>query len=97
MRHRLSYARRWRDRRWLTSKSSLSTEAVVDVLELIQIEVEHRPLVLMALCLGDLLRQTVHPQRSVGQAGEVVVIGQVVDDFLHLVPFGNVAHHAYLN
>ncbi len=66
--------------------------AVVDVLEVIQVEVEYRQMALVALGLGDLLRQAVQPQQAVGQASERIIVGQVFHHALRPPALGDIPH-----
>jgi hypothetical protein len=72
-------------------------ERVVDVLEVVEVDEEHRDLALGALRVGDGMREAVLQQRAVRQPREVVVVGQVLDPLLDHLAVGDVArveHHA---
>jgi len=66
-------------------------EAVVDVLEAVEIEEQQGDLGTVALGTGDGAAQAVAKQGAVGEAGEGVVVGQVGEAFFGLAPLGDVA------
>ncbi len=54
-------------------------ERVVDVLEVIEVEKQQGTAQIVALVQGNLLHQALHEQGAVGQVGQRVVIGQMLD------------------
>ena len=66
-------------------------ERVVDVLEMIQIEIEQCATQIVASQQGDLLVETIQQQGAIGQVGQRVVVGQVVDLCLCLFQLADVA------
>ncbi len=65
-------------------------ERVVDDLEVIEVEAQHRQRFLGALGLRQHEAEVVAEQRAVGQAGEQVVVGLVVHGFLGLLALGDI-------
>ena len=66
------------------------TQRVIDVLESVQIEKQHRQLFTLPPCAGQSTLQPIHEERPVGQAGQGIVIGQEVDLRLGCLPVGDV-------
>ena len=64
-------------------------ERVIDALEVIEIEIEHRELA-AAAHQRKLLLELLAQQHAVGQFGERIVVRQVRDPLLRLLPFGDV-------
>jgi hypothetical protein len=69
-------------------------EGVVDRLEAVEVEQQHRGAAAVAPCLQQALAQAVVEQRAVGQVGERVVVGEVQDARFGLLAFGDVGEDA---
>ncbi len=69
-------------------------EAVIDVLEMVEVEQQQADLGAVAARLGDRLGQAVHQQGAVGQAGQGVVQGQVTYTRLGVLARADVAEGA---
>ena len=69
-------------------------ERVVDQLEAVEVKEEHGRVVAVAPRLGDGLADAVVKQRSVGQAGERVVVGEEMHVLLGLLALGDVRESA---
>ena len=70
------------------------TDAVVDQLEAIQVDVEHGAAVGLAFAAAHALGDAIHQQRPVGQAGEGVVQGVVDQALLGVAPLGDIRERA---
>ncbi|MNG93821.1 hypothetical protein D3C79_528030 [compost metagenome] len=68
-------------------------EAVVDVLETVEVEEQHRTLAIGDLRTVECCLQAVLEQRAVGQAGERVMVGLVVELGLGVLEAGDVGEH----
>ena len=66
-------------------------ERIVDVLEVVEVEKQQRTAQVVALEQGNLLAQAVHQQGAIGQVGQGVVVGQVLDLCLGLLEVADVA------
>ena len=71
-------------------------QAVVDVLEAVQVQVEHRHLLRMAFGPIDGVLQTRQHEQPIGQAGERVVVRQVLQPFLGLSQLADVGEHRHV-
>jgi len=74
--------------------AELVPERVVDVLEVVEVEVEHREPAIGAQ-VGDRLSQTFAQQHAVGQIGQSVVMRHMRDDFLRAAALGDVFMGGY--
>ncbi len=68
-------------------------EAVVDLLEVVEIEHHHGDPAALAARLAHRLAQAVEQQRAVGQAGQRVVMGEMADLLLDALALGDVEQH----
>ena len=68
-------------------------ERIVDVLEAVQVEEQHRDAAALPARAHDRARQPLRQQRAVGQAGQRVVVGQVAQFLLGALLVGDVAEH----
>src|SRR6185369_11013469 len=64
-----------------------------DYLETVQVEEENPHVPPVAVSQGDCLTHPVIEERPVGEPGESVVIGQLLDLLLGLFPFGDVTDY----
>jgi hypothetical protein len=71
--------------------AGLMAEFVVDDLEAVEIEEHQRHRLAVALGAGHGLAEAVAEQHAIGQAGQAVVVGQVLQLLLHLVLLGCIA------
>ena len=69
-------------------------ERVVDVLEAVEVEEQHRDARVLPARAHDRARQALRQQRAVGQAGEGVVVGEVAQFLLGALLVGDVVDHA---
>ena len=69
------------------------TEVVVDRLEPVQVQVEQGHRLTVAVEAGDGLLQPVVEQHPVGQAGQVVVGGELAQEPLGILQIGDVPGH----
>jgi len=69
-------------------------QRVVDQLEVVEVEVEQRELAALAAGLGEVAAELLLEHRSVGQAGQRVVVSQEGDLSLGLAPLGHVLPRA---
>ena len=74
--------------------AGLVAEAVVDGLEAVEVDEQHGQRLAAALVAGQRLAQAVLHQAAVGQAGEGVVVGRLVELFLLLLVLRDVAGDA---
>ena len=72
----------------------LVPQAVVDQLEVVQVDEHQRALALRALATAQRLLQAVEQQAAVGQAGQRVVVRQVTDFLLGRLALGDVGERA---
>ncbi|HYE40858.1 MAG TPA: hypothetical protein VEB23_13055, partial [Ramlibacter sp.] len=68
-------------------------ERIVDVLEAVQIDQQQRQLAVMDARVVQGVRQQFEQQRPVGQAGEVVMPGQVRHPHLHRARLAHILEH----
>ena len=61
-------------------------ERIVDVLEAVEVEEQHRELAAPAMRAGDRLSDAVGQQRAIGQAGQRVVVRHVHDALVGEAP-----------
>ena len=71
-------------------------ERVVDVLEPVQVEEQHRDAVVLAACTHDRAREPLREQGAVGQVGQRVVVGEVAQFLLGAFLVGDVAQHCHV-
>jgi hypothetical protein len=69
-------------------------QRIVDELEAVEVDEQHRHLLVEPLRLRQRLAQPIHQHRAVGQAGERVVVRQVLDARLLRLALGDVLDHA---
>ena len=69
-------------------------QRIVDELEAVEVDEQHRHLLVEALRLRQRLGEAIHQHRAVGQAGERVVVRQVLDARLLRLALGDVLDHA---
>ncbi len=72
----------------------LVSERVVDLLEVVQVDEQDRDVQLIALGLGDVVRQPVMEHAPVGQLGQRVEVGLLPDQHFRLLLLGHVLDHA---
>ena len=72
-------------------------ERIVDVLEAVQVEEQHRDAAFLAARAHDRARQALGQQRAVRQAGQRVVVRQVAQFLLGALLVGDVGEHARRN
>ena len=70
-------------------------EAVVDLLEPIQVEEHHRHHASVPTRPGQRLLEAVHEQRAVGQIGEHIVMRDVLQAFLNGHAFGDITSRGH--
>ena len=64
---------------------------IVDLLEVVDVNEEDRSLVSVVLCSKDRLAETLVQERAIGQAGEMIVMRQIVDVIGAVTVFGDIA------
>ncbi|EXI73844.1 MAG: hypothetical protein AW10_04235 [Candidatus Accumulibacter appositus] len=69
-------------------------EAFIDVLELIQVDDQHRRLAALTLCAVETVLQERAQQQTVRQVGQRIVMGQTLDLFLAALELGQIGEHA---
>jgi hypothetical protein len=67
-----------------------AAQRAVDQLEAVQVQVQHAGRAFVALDRGQALVDQARKQRAVRQAGQLLVVGQVVQAFLGQLAFGDV-------
>ena len=69
-------------------------EAVVDILEGIQIQIQQRKALFSTMGRANRIFQVTMEVGATGQAGKRIAVGQFADAFLGLALFGDVLHRA---
>ena len=67
------------------------TQRVIDLLEPVQIDKHHRQMAVVALGQADRVLQMVSEQVAIGQTGQRIKIGEILDAFFGMPAVGNIA------